>query len=531
MMGRSNLHVLLRPVKRRLQFIQMVKGALYGALFGMLAACLLLFIARFYPTLHASWWALALVGCGIVGGILFALSQRVTELQAARVMDDHGLNDHMTTALSFQHMDSKIVRLQRQQAIDVAYAFIPQMKQTIAVPRMHRSLVASSVLGIILMLLILWPNPLESIAIERAAEATWVAQQVEEIIAMQETLTEEDDEVQQSVADMLAQLQAELAEHKRAFDALEAMAQTLQQLDELKNEASANRGTTGADETDVSPSIDMDALEQLVTQTQHQLAQLGGPMAEQLAAQGVDLPQGWQTDGLAADLLLEAMLAAAENGSVGGSEGQAGSGSGQGDGVGGSDQVAGSGNMGDGNGQSDGQTSGQVASGDGLANGGAPGSGDGSNGADGSDGAGDGAGSGSGLGSGSGSVGGGSGSGSVGGGNGAGSGSGAGSGAGSGSGAGTGEGSRHLVYTPRTLEGEGEQHVDLGPIEGTGGDIIHGGQSPVSSGASRPYEEVFAAYEAEAKVSLNRSLLPYHTQHLVREYFIEIQPTREIKGE
>jgi hypothetical protein len=45
-------------------------------------------------------------------------------------------------------------------------------------------------------------------------------------------------------------------------------------------------------------------------------------------------------------------------------------------------------------------------------------------------------------------------------------------------------------------------------------------------GASRPYEDVYSQYEAEATRSLDRSQLPQTMQQLVRDYFTEIQPNR-----
>jgi hypothetical protein len=83
-----------------------------------------------------------------------------------------------------------------------------------------------------------------------------------------------------------------------------------------------------------------------------------------------------------------------------------------------------------------------------------------------------------------------------------------------------------LISTPRTLEGEGTIHSDQGPLDGHGGELQYGGQSPMVDGTSRPYEDVFADYEAAARDSLDRHALPQHMQNLVRDYFIEIQPER-----
>ena len=80
------------------------------------------------------------------------------------------------------------------------------------------------------------------------------------------------------------------------------------------------------------------------------------------------------------------------------------------------------------------------------------------------------------------------------------------------------------MTTPRDLAGSGNGNVkqDGGPA--TGGSVQRGGTSPVFDGVSRPYEEVYSDYAAEAKESLKRGDLPQSLQSLVENYFIEIDP-------
>ncbi|RIX51736.1 hypothetical protein D3P08_15045 [Paenibacillus nanensis] len=223
-------------------------------------------------------------------------------------------------------------------------------------------------------------------------------------------------------------------------------------------------------------------LERLAREMSGQLAGGGAALAEQLAAQGGAVPPSW--------------AGAAASGAAG--QGSAGSG--------GQSPGSGSGQAGEGAGQSGGSGSGAGA-----------GQGQGA-------GSGAGQGSGSGVGSGSGGSGGGSGAGSGSGTGSSGSGTGSGSGAGGGYGAGTGAGSRTLVTTPRSLAGSGDVYEDGGPS--TGGQTQSGGQSPMIDGTTRPYEEVYSEYAAEAQESLGRSQLPASMQDKVKQYFDEIQPNR-----
>ncbi|MDD9269993.1 hypothetical protein ACFPES_23330 [Paenibacillus sp. GCM10023248] len=82
------------------------------------------------------------------------------------------------------------------------------------------------------------------------------------------------------------------------------------------------------------------------------------------------------------------------------------------------------------------------------------------------------------------------------------------------------------MTTPRERFGTGGTYADGGPTRGSGGEVSQGGSAPALDGASRPYEDVYADYAAEASSALNRSELPQHMQNLVRDYFLEIQPQR-----
>lgn len=501
MMKKSQLHLLLQPVQRRLTFIQCIRWGLTGLFAGLLIACLWLLIGRYYPIAHLKWSGTALILCGILAGILYAVSRRVTPREAARVMDRHGTNDAMTTALSFQNSDMMIARLQRQQAVEAAQVMLPHLKRTLPVPRHTRPLVASVMLAACFIFLLIWPNPMDDIIEEQAWQAAWVDEQIEEVSRMVEQLVQEDREDHYNLAQMLERLQADLKQSDSAIDALAAMDEMLHELELLKQQLlQSQQLEPGNDpsQLDLAEAGDIKDLQQLVERLQHNLAEMGAPMAEELTARGNEVSEGWQSDGLAMNVLQEAMLAHAgnvEDGSIaGGSNVQAG-------GTGHDDNGAGTG---EGAGQ------------EGNENGEGNGSGEGSAGGD-IEGEGNGTGEGSGNGNGSGGEGNGGGSSE---------GIGSGQGAGEGSGAGLGEGSRNLVYTPRTMAGEGEKYFDPGTLDGGGGDMIHGGNSPVTEGTVRPYEEVFAQYEGQANEALSRSSLPYHTQQLVKQYFIDIQPNR-----
>ncbi|GBG09456.1 hypothetical protein PAT3040_04102 [Paenibacillus agaridevorans] len=72
------------------------------------------------------------------------------------------------------------------------------------------------------------------------------------------------------------------------------------------------------------------------------------------------------------------------------------------------------------------------------------------------------------------------------------------------------------------MQGEGQIENDFGPS--TGGTTQNGGQSPMIDGTTRPYNEVYGEYAAEAKRTLGRTQLPASMQDKVKQYFDQIQP-------
>lgn len=89
-----------------------------------------------------------------------------------------------------------------------------------------------------------------------------------------------------------------------------------------------------------------------------------------------------------------------------------------------------------------------------------------------------------------------------------------------------GSGSRSLVSVPNDSVGGGDPSLESGPLgAGQGEQGPPGGPAPASGGSSRPYQEVYAEYEAQASQVLGRSQIPESMKDLVRDYFTEINPS------
>lgn len=580
---RHPLLELLLPVRRRLTLFRLAGASLTGLLAGSAAALLPLAASRIWPLLHARWYAAALVCAGAAGGAAYAIWRRATAEEAARVMDRTGTNDAVCTALGALESEAPVARLQREEAIEQAKRYGESLKERLPWPSWRnrkREAAGLAAIWLAAALLLAWPNPLDDRA-KALAEArhrlTDAAQELDELAEeirsrdlpeeAKEPLARSLDELRRDMKraadpdaaleqfeETLREMEAAAERAREAMRRLDAAADALrgepalrpvgqalqnrdaaavrQSLDTLRDELrrlsdeerkaiaealeriagqqpdeagalkqalekaaeQVRGGESGGEDSDALDEL-ADALDRELTQAElealaeqlaERLGESGQTLAEQLAAQGFDVPSG--------------MIAGAATGgrASGSAAGSGGAPSGAAGGEGGESESGGQ----SGQGQSAGEGSG-TGSGQGAGTG---------KGAGAEQGAGAGAGQGAGGGSGQG----------AGGGNGQGAGSGSGQG---GLAGGTGAGGRGLVTTPRSMQGSGNVQQDGGPA--SGGSVQTGGQSPTVDGMTRPYEEVYAEYAAEAKQALTRTPLPGTMQQRVQDYFDEIQPGRQ----
>lgn len=578
-MEEKSLMEQIKPVRRRLTWFRLRRMVLYGLLAGSMAGVLVLAAARLWPLLHAVILSLSFVIIGIIGGVWFGVWGRASDKEAAKEMDKTATEDAIVTALEGlnryeEQEEPVIVRLQREEAAAAAGQYVSELKQRLPWPswRTVRPVLiglAAVWAGIVLLLLI--PNPLHQLAKAQAEVQSSVAELEQEVQELKEELKKMElpqgakeelmqplDELRKELAsggmkpaEALEKLAAAMEELERTADTAK---EALQRLDALAEAMSAQPqlrplGAALEDHDSAAVKAAMDdirsSLRQLTPAEREQLAKALEQLAAQLAqeqdgdanslasafqeaAKGIRDGSGSESgdalSGLEEELNRELtqgeleQLARAMSGQLGRSGGTiadslrsqgAGSsipsswGEAYTIGTGGGSQGSAGGQQGSGS------SPGNKGASSGQGSGSSPGSGEGA-GSSGGQGAGNGSGSGSGQGAGSGS--------------GSGSGQGTSGGSGSGNGAGLGAGSRTLVTTPRSMAGTGDVHVDGGPS--TGGQIEQGGQSPMIDGMTRPYEEVYSEYAAEAKQSLGRSALPTSMQDKVKQYFDEIQPNR-----
>ncbi|NOU76085.1 hypothetical protein GC098_32850 [Paenibacillus sp. LMG 31458] len=567
----ATLDMLLKPVRMRLLKAKGLDYFIRSLTMGIELACMWMVCGRLFLISGYRYGALLSL-VAIVGiGLIWLLFRRPTDVDAARLLDQHGLEDRILTALIHQDQTSLVASLQRQDALEKGNLFVEEKLSEVVSMRVPRNRWLPGICALfVLVLLFLLPNPKDVILRDAVKDKAWVEvqkKQVDELVKqlaakpsplpvikqMTEDLKELERRLSQTPtsAKALDELEKSLKKMETSIGDMEKQKQRSEQWAESMQRTEALRELGKALEQKSSESIQREAAklgEQVQKMTSQQKQQLtselerlaasaaaASPEAEQQlreqlqqaasalrsgedagaalaklqaglaaasAAQQTLAQQQAQAADAAASLAAGALPQARELAASGAQPGQAWAPGGR------AEQLAAAGAAAPRASASPAAGSAGASAAPGASAGGAPASGGNGN----SSGSPGGAGAG-GTGTGGANAGG------------AGSGSGAG-GTQGGTQGGTGAGSRGLVATPRERSGTGGTYVDGGPTRGSGGEVSQGGSAPALDGASRPYEDVYADYAAEASSALNRSELPQHMQNLVRDYFLEIQPQR-----
>lgn len=550
----------IEAARRRLQRFRAVAYALYGLAGGLAAGMLLLILGRLIPIPSLRIAASVLPLAGLAAGFLWGWLRRIPVKAAASAMDGSPegaeRSDMMVTALSFMEDDSPVARYQRQQAELYGSRFAASMKERMPSPKRKKPLIICSAGLAALLVMMFIPNPMDKRVEAAKEQQKWIKEQVKKTDQLAEELKKElmKPEDKQKLQERIDELKKQMAAQKhpeKVLDKLEEVMKELEKTAKKQEENSKNLSKLAKQMMD-HPSLSKagkslkegkseelkkemkkltdkvknmsdqeksklrDALKKLaeeaakhpeaeklkealqkaadslkngkLTKEQEEALQ---KLAEELAkaAEAKTSADGASkaASDLAAALASQGLNLAEQMSAAGLSVSDAWS-------TGGSAEALAQAGLGEGTDSEDGE------------------------GGEGSSGEGQGAG-GQGQGAGQGQGGGGAGAGA-----GAGQGSGSGQGVGAGAGAGLGSGGRELVTTPRDLKGSGNVKNDKGPLTGKGGEIQKGGVSPTLPGSSRPYEEVYKDYAAEARRSLGRSQLPDQMQGLVEDYFTQINP-------
>ena len=509
-MEQKQIEAAIRKVRKRLSLQFLTRWLLIGLAVGLLSGTSWLLISRLWVIPSYRWWAVLFVFAVFLSAIAFAWMRRPTIREAVRCMDEPTEN-RVSTALKYADDTSALAVLQRKETVHAADAFVRQLPKTVPLMFPRKWMTSAFVLLTVFVLLWFIPNPADEVLAKKQLEEKWIKEQeekVEELIEEQQSELAEAEQlpeveaVDPEVEAKLTQLLDQLRQSEQSLEALEKLEQTLKALNEslealekelqkteqqLSEQGSGENSGSSSNDNGESAGGDSTAerkrqLEELKRNAEdaaRALAQMGLPAARELANEGISVSDTWTEGGLASEL-----AGSPGEGSSSSDPQGSGSNAGEGQNTGAGETPSGEGSSGQ---QGSGGSKGQ--NGEGQGSGSQPGSGSGT------------------------------GSGQTGG-----SGTGSGQGGQGGLQGGFGSGSRSEVTTPRIFEDEGETEVDGGPVNGDGGDTEQTGRGNAEQGSATPYEQVYGSYEQEARQTIERSPIPDSMKHMVRDYFINIQP-------
>ncbi|MDD2585503.1 MAG: hypothetical protein PHT79_03870 [Syntrophomonadaceae bacterium] len=567
----NEIRKALEPALKQLLYQHYIKALGLGFTVGAVLVVLLISISYLKPIPQLYYYCAGVLAAAFTVAFIIAYIYRPDFKTAAYHVDACGLKERITTAIEAAGNNSTMARKQRLDALGHLKDFNASEHLPVRFPT--QEIRVGGVATLLIIVLLLLPNPMD-VEVERQKQVTAaVSQQVEKITQIKKELEKKQEEVplasREELIKTLENLEGELRDAKTLSDSVRSVSKAEEKLQELKKS-----GATPAE----------DNIRQMVDSLQklEMTHQLGNKIAEgdtkASREETADLLQkfsrnknqdvhnaGTQLQQEANTLadsnlgtVLQSLGSAAKQGNASANQGaslqnQIASISSQAGlyndlntslaALGNARQqiIAAQGNA---NLASNSGTAGQG----GQANTALPGNSNkqgssgmpGANGTQGSNNSGSGSGSGSGAGAGDGD----------GKGTGTGTGIGAGKGAGTGSGAGMGEGGESESSQGTSSSAAGKAGGELAPlnqgeyekifdprrvgqagatsyVKGKGNDgpeeIVETADPAIMSAAVCPYQEVIGHYSAAARESLNRSVIPAGMQDMVRDYFATLE--------
>jgi len=229
--------------RTRLWTQQILQWTSNGAIAGILLACLLLLISRFVPWAGALTWAFSVAAVAVLCSLGIALWFRPSLDHTARLVDAHlALHDRLSTAWELRNEPGTLPRLQRHDAL----AQLGRHTLSAALPLQPRPtrLIITGAAVIALILLLVLPNPMNSLLQQQATFQKHMAneiasiQHIRTVIANQSNLSPQE---RVQIDKILQELQSELAHAQNETQAQQSLAQAQAQLNSLRDSKGAGK--------------------------------------------------------------------------------------------------------------------------------------------------------------------------------------------------------------------------------------------------------------------------------------------------
>jgi len=233
----------LRPWRRRLAVQQILRWTGRGLIVGLLLAGILLLVSRFIPWTTVNYWAIGVGIACVFSALVAAIWYRPSLAATARLVDARlALHDRLSTAWELQSASSPLSVLQRRDALSHLSKYRPPTSVSL---RPYRTpLILFGVVGIILALLVLLPNPMNAVLQQQAAFQARIAKQVAAIDLVRKTLHQQNvltPEQLKQIDQILSDTQAKLQHAKNEADAQQILAQAQAKIAQLQDPNAANK--------------------------------------------------------------------------------------------------------------------------------------------------------------------------------------------------------------------------------------------------------------------------------------------------
>ena len=241
--ARDNLVMVLRPWRRQLLLQQGTHWTARGLVTGIVLACLVQLISRLVPWAGALYWAAGIALLSILLALGAALWYRPTFATTARRVDRKlTLHDRLSTAWELREEVSPLATLQRRDALQQLQTHTPGNALSL---RPHRPvLITMSIVLLALVLLLILPNPMDSVLRQQAAFQNTLTKQIAHIEQTRKQLLHQPGvtpQQQKQIDKILNQLEQKLQQAKNNTQAQQALADAQAQLNQLRNPNTANR--------------------------------------------------------------------------------------------------------------------------------------------------------------------------------------------------------------------------------------------------------------------------------------------------
>ncbi|MEC0148765.1 hypothetical protein, partial [Paenibacillus alginolyticus] len=230
----ATLDMLLKPVRMRLLKAKGLDYFIRSLTMGIELACMWMVCGRLFLISGYRYGALLSL-VAIVGiGLIWLLFRRPTDVDAARLLDQHGLEDRILTALIHQDQTSLVASLQRQDALEKGNLFVEEKLSNVVSMRVPRKRWLPGACALfVLVLLFLLPNPKDAILSDAIKDKAWVEAQKKQVDELVKQLAAKPSPlpVIKQMTEDLKELERRLSQSPTSAKALDELEKSLKKME------------------------------------------------------------------------------------------------------------------------------------------------------------------------------------------------------------------------------------------------------------------------------------------------------------